>query len=138
MRTASFSEHFHKIDVFLKSCEKTLMLALFLEVETTKNREKMVLRNMFFLSLNFIRFFSGFDGFGLILGGPEGSKKLKKKNRKNRVRDGFGTRLGSSIDFGHDFGAIFADFGRTLIGFWKDFGRIMGRFLERFHLTNND
>ena len=53
----------------------------------------------------------------------------------NRVRDGFGTRLGSSIDFGHDFGAILVDFGRILNGFWKDFGRILGRFLERFDFT---
>ncbi len=48
------------------------------------------------------------------------------KNRKNRVQDGFGTCLGSSIDFGHDFGAILIDLGRILDGFWKDFGKIFG------------
>ena len=53
------------------------------------------------------------------------------KNRKNRVRDDFGTRLGSSIDLGPDFGAILVDFwkdfGRILKGFWKEFGKILGR-----------
>ena len=44
-------------------------------------------------------------------------------------------RLGSIIDFGHDFAAIFVDFKRILNGFWKDFGRILGRFLERFDFT---
>ena len=34
--------------------------------------------------------------------------------------------MGSSIDFGHDFGPIFADFARILDGFSKDFGRISG------------
>ena len=38
--------------------------------------------------------------------------------------------MGSSIDFGHDFGPILVDFERILNGFWKDFGRISGRFLE--------
>ena len=57
------------------------------------------------------------------------------KNRKNRVRDGFGTRLGSSIDFGHDFGPIFVDFAKIWGGFWKDFGRISGRFLEGFQVA---
>ena len=78
MRTASVSEHFHKIDVFLKSCEKTLILIPFSEVKTTKHREKMVLRNMFFFVVDFHSLFSGFDGFGLILGSPEAPKDRKK------------------------------------------------------------
>ena len=49
------------------------------------------------------------------------------KNRKNCVRDCFRTRLGSSIDFGHDFGAILVDFERILDGFWKDLEKILGR-----------
>jgi hypothetical protein len=53
-----------------------------------------------------------------------GAQKISK-NRKNRVRDGFGTRLGSSIDFGHDFAPI-------LDIFWVDFGRILAGFREDF------
>ena len=45
VRTASVLEHFHKIDGFLKSSKKTLILAPFSEAETEKNQEKTVLRN---------------------------------------------------------------------------------------------
>ena len=102
-----------------------------------KNREKMVLKTMCFFDIDFSSLFFDFSRFWLDFGRP---RRLKKsiKNRKNRVRDGFGTRLGSSIDFGHDFGPILVDFERILDGFWKDFGRISGRFLEGFDLTNND
>ena len=92
---------------------------------------------MWFFNFDFFSFFFDFSRFWLDLGRPRGLKK-SIKNRKNRVRDGFGTRLGSSIDFGHDFGPIFVDFARILDGFSKDFRRISGRFLEGFDLTNND
>ena len=100
-----------------------------------KNREKMVLKTMCFFDIDFSSLFFDFSRFWLDFGRP---RRLKKsiKNRKNRVQDGFGTRLGSSIDFGHDFGAILVDFGRILNEFWKDFGRILGRFLERFDFTS--
>ena len=98
-----------------------------------KNREKMVLKTMCFFYFVFFAFFCDFSRFWLDFGRPRGLKK-SIKNRKNRVRNGFGTCLGSSIDFGHDFGAILVDFGWVLDGFWKDFGR----FLEGFDLTNND
>ena len=94
-----------------------------------KNREKMVLKTMCFFDIDFSSFFFDFSRFWFDFGRP---RRLKKsiKNRKNRVQDGFGTRLGSSIDFGHDFGAILVDFGAILVdfgrildGFWKDFGK---------------
>ena len=122
---------------FRKKCEKTSILESFSEAKTTKNRQKVVLKNICFFGIDFLSFFFDFSRFWLDFGRP---RRLKKsiKNRKNRVRDGFGTRLGSSIDFGHDFGAILVNFGKILNGFWKDFGRILGRCLERFDLTNND
>ena len=84
-----------------------------------------------FFDIDFSSFFFGFSRFWLDFGRPRGVKK-SIKNQKNRVRDGFGAHLGSSIDFGHDFGAILMDFGRILEGFWKDFGRILGGFWEDF------
>ena len=82
---------------------------------------------MWFFNFDFFIFFFDFSRFWLDFGRP---RRLKKsiKNRKNHVRDGFGTRLGSSIDFGHDFGAILVDFGRFL----KGFGRILEGFWEGF------
>ena len=80
-----------------------------------KNREKRVLKTMCFFDIDFSSLFVDFLQFWLDFGRP---RRLKKsiKNRKNRVRDGFGACLGSSIDFGHDFGAIWMDFGRILDG----------------------
>ena len=98
-----------------------------------KNREKIVLKTMCFFDIDFSSLFFDFSRFLFDFGRP---RRLKKsiKNRKNRVQDGFGTRLGSSIDFGQDFGAILVDFGAILVdfgkildGFWKDFGKIFGR-----------
>ena len=91
-----------------------------------KNREKKVLKTMCFFDIDFSSLFFDFSRFWLDFGRP---RRLKKsiKNRKNRVQDGFGTRLGSSTDLGHDFGPILVDFGRILDGFWKDFGKIFGR-----------
>ena len=85
-----------------------------------KNREKKVLKTMCFFDIDLSSLFFDFLRFWPDFGRP---RRLKKtiKNRKNRVGDGFGTRLGSSIDFGHDFGAILVDFGAILIGFWDDF-----------------
>ena len=48
VRTASVLEHFYKIDGFLKNSKNTLILSTFLEAETEKNQEKVVLRNMRF------------------------------------------------------------------------------------------
>ena len=53
VRTASVLEHFHKIDGFFKSSKKTLILAPFSEVKTVKNREQILLKNMFFLNIEF-------------------------------------------------------------------------------------
>ena len=91
-----------------------------------KNREKKVLKTMCFLDIDFSSLFFDFSRFWLNFGRP---RRLKKsiKNRKNRVQDGFGTRLGSSIDFEYDFGAILMDLGRILGRLWEDFGKIFGR-----------
>ena len=111
---------------FRKSIEKILVLESLSGAKTMKNREKKVLKTMCFLDIDFSSLFFDFSRFWLDFGRP---RRLKKsiKNRKNRVQDGFGTRLGSSIDFGHDFGAILVDFGWILDGFWEDFGKIFGR-----------
>ena len=111
---------------FRKKCERISILELFSEAKTTKNREKIVLKNMYFFEFHFLAFFFDFWRFWLDFGRPRDVQKLAK-NRKNRVRDGFGTRLGSSIDLGHDFRAILVDFGRIWDGFLKDFGKIFGR-----------
>ena len=89
----------------------------------------MVLKNVCFFNIDCLAFFCDFSGFGLDFGRPRAVKKLTK-NRKNRVRDALGTRLGFLIDFGSDFGPIFGDFGWIFDGFWMDFGRIFGRFLK--------
>ena len=82
---------------------------------------------MCFFNIDFLAFFFDFFGFLVDFGGPRGLQK-SIKNRTNRVRDGFGARVGSSIDFGSDFGAILVDFfGWILDGFWEDFGWIFGR-----------
>ena len=93
-----------------------------------KNRRKMVLKNIIFLNVELgAFFFFGFWRFWLDFGMPRDVQKLTK-NRKNRVRDALGTRLGFLIDFGSDFGPIFGDFGWIFDGFWMDFGGIFGRF----------
>ena len=50
-----------------------------------------------------------------------GPRKIVK-NRKNSVRDAFGTHLGFDTEFGSDFKAIFRDFGWIL----RYFRRIWG------------
>ena len=81
-----------------------------------QNREEMVLKTMYFFDIEFSSLFFDFSRFWLDFGRP---RRLKKsiKNRKNRVRDGFGTCLGSSVDLGPDFGAMLVDFGKILEGF---------------------
>ena len=77
-----------------------------------KNREKTVSKTMCFFDIDFSSLFFDFSRFWLDFGRPQRLKK-STKNRINRVEDGFGTRLGSSIDFGHGFG-----------GFWMNFSKI--------------
>ena len=60
LRTASVFEQLHKIDGFLKNSKKTLILNAFLEAETEKNQEKIVLRNMRFFDTDFLAFFCDF------------------------------------------------------------------------------
>ena len=74
VRTASVSEHFHKIDVFRKSSEKRSILASFWEGKIAKNSEKAVLKNICFFDFVFLRIFAIFSNFDSILGGPGESK----------------------------------------------------------------
>ena len=78
-----------------------------------KNQKKKVLKILCFFDIDFSSLFFDFSRFWLDFGKP---RRLQKsiKNRRNRVRDGFGTRLGSSIDFGHDFGLNLVDFKNIL------------------------
>ena len=78
-------------------------------------------------SLDFSSLFFDFSRFWLDFGRP---RRLKKsiKNRKNRVRDGFGTRLGSSLDFGNDFGPILMDFEMILAAISKKLVRFYMNF----------
>ena len=57
VRTASVLEHFHKIDVFVKSGEKSSISDAFWEGKPTKNHEKMVLRDAFIFNIDFLAFF---------------------------------------------------------------------------------
>ena len=91
-----------------------------------KNPPKKVLKTLCFFDIDFSSLFFDFSRFWFDFGRLRRFKK-SIKNRKNRVEDGFGARLGSSIDFGHDFGAILVDFGRISHGFSMDFGKIFGR-----------
>ena len=92
-----------------------------------KNREKMVLKTMCFLDIDFSSLFFGFSRFWLDFGRPRGLQK-SIKNRKNRVRDAFGARSRFFIDFGSDFGPLLGDFGWILDGFREGFGRIFATF----------
>ena len=64
----------------------------------------MVLKTMLFCHRFFIAFFRFFAILARFWEAPE-AQKINKKS-KNHVGDGFGTRLGSSIDFGHDLEVI--------------------------------
>ena len=81
-----------------------------------KNQKKKVLKTLCFFDIDFSSLFFDFSRFWLDFGRPRRFQK-SIKNRKNRVRGDFGTRLGSSIDLGPDFGAILVDFGKILEGF---------------------
>ena len=69
-----------------------------------------MLKNIFFLNVDFESFFFGFSQFWINFQRPPGSKKLLKIE-KNRVRGAFGTHLGFQNDFGIDFGSIRGDLG---------------------------
>ena len=114
--------HLQKINVFEKSMKKPRFLNRFWRSKPWKIEKQRCWKPCVFLTSIFHRFFSIF-WFWLDFGRP---RRLKKsiKNRKNRVGDGFGTRLGSSIDFGHDLGAILIDFGWTLAKFLELLGRM--------------
>ena len=82
---------------------------------------------MCFLDIDFSSLFFDFSWFWLDFGRPRGLQK-SIKNRKNRVRGGFGTRLGSGLDFGNDFGPILMDIERILGGISKKLARFYMNF----------
>ena len=85
-----------------------------------------MLKNMCFVDIDLSSFFSILEPFWEVPGPPKNHQKIEKIV--------FGTVLGSSIDFGHDFGAIFVDLGAILERFWKDFGKIFDQFVDGFTL----
>ena len=78
VRTASVLEDFYRIEGFFKNSKKTLILDTFSEAEAEKNQEKIVLRNLRFLDIDFLAFFFDFQRFAWILGRPGPSKNFKK------------------------------------------------------------
>ena len=92
MRTASVLEDFYRINGFLKNSKKALILGTFSEAEAEKNQEKIVLRNMRFSDIDFLKFFLQF--LAILLGfweapGPQKFEKNPEKNRKNKFSDAF-------------------------------------------------
>ena len=70
--------NFHEINVFENNVKKTLNLDSFSEAETTKNREKMLLKNVCFFNFDFLAFFCDFFRFWLDFGRPRAVKKIRK------------------------------------------------------------
>ena len=99
----------------------------FSEAKTTKNQEKIVLKNMCSFSFDFYSFFFGFFGFWLDFGRPQAVQK-SIKIQKNRVRAAFGARLGFFIDFRRVLGGFWEGSGTVSDEFWKDFGLIFKDF----------
>ena len=95
-----------------------------------KNREKIVLKNMCFVDIDFSSFFSILEPFWVVPGPPKNHEKIEKIV--------FGTVLEPVWDPVSILDTILERFWWILEGFWMDFGRILGRFLEGFDLTNND
>ena len=90
LKTIGFSMvfvNFHKINVFEKNAKKTLIWESFSEAKTTKNREKMILKNMYFCNFHFFAFFRDFLRFWLDFGRPWALQKFKKirKNQKKSI-----------------------------------------------------
>ena len=120
MRTANVLEHFHEIDVFKKTLQRSSILSSLLKAKTASNREKTVLKNMLFLNLEFYAFFCGSDRFWLDLGRPRPLQKMAK-NQKDREQIDFGAhlkRIGCSMV--------------ALGGFWERFGKVLGWFWDGF------
>ena len=97
--------NFHEINVFENNAKKTSNLDSFSEAETTKNREKIVLKSVCYFKLRFFRFFCDFSRFWLDFGKPRAVQKFKKFE-KNRFCDTFSFEG----------------------GFWEGSGGVLGRF----------
>ena len=86
------------------------MLASFLEAKTMKKREQIMLKNVFFLNIDFQLLFSGLLRFEDDFGRPRTLQKTEKIV-ENRFRGAFGVRSRIQYDLGGNFGAIIGDFG---------------------------
>ena len=89
-----------------------------------KNREKMVLKNMWFFNFYFFSFFSIFCDFGSIVGGSGTSKNCKKSEKIDFfvLKGGSGSWEG----FGRILEEFWEGFGKILKRFWVEFGKVLG------------
>ena len=101
---------------FREKCQTTSILESFSEAETTKNRENMMLKNMFFFDIDFLALFCDFLRFWLDFGSPRALKKLRKIE-KNRFLNAFIFEGGFWEGSGSVLGRFFDDFERILRGF---------------------
>ena len=115
---------------FSKKYRKNLDFGIVFGSQNHEKSKKMMLKTMCYSNIDFSSLFFEFLPFWLDFERPRDVPKLAK-NRKNRVRDALGTRLGFLINFTSDFGAISVDLGWILNGFWIYFGRILGRFCKQ-------
>ena len=81
--------------------------------------------------IDFFAVFFGFLRFLVDFGRPRGLQK-SIKNRTNRIRDAFGTRLRFFSVLGTVLDGFGKGFGRVLGGFWTDLGRILRDFFKLF------
>ena len=102
--------------------KKSSISGPFSEVKAVKNREKMLLKNMLFLNVEFEAFFFDFLRFWLDFGRPW-DFQISIKNQKNRIRGAFGTRLRFLIVSGPVLGGFREGLGKVLGGFWQNFER---------------
>ena len=138
MRPRSVLLTFTLFRLFWKTCEKSSILESFSEAKTMKNREKMVLKNVYFFNFVFFGFFHDFFEFWLDFGSPRAFKKLKKnrtkskKSEKSRFLDGLCSEGGFWKGFGRVLWEFGESLGRILGRFWERFGRVEGSFLKLF------
>ena len=78
MHGAQAGAPFSQNQRFRKTCEKTSILESFSEPKTTKNREKNVLKSIYFFDIDFFAIFFVFLRFLLNFGTPRALQKIEK------------------------------------------------------------
>ena len=114
---------------FRNISENMVMLASFLEAKTMKKREQIMLKNVFFLNIDFQLLFSGLLRFEDDFGRPRSwlSEDPPKiiKNRKKSIPGRIRSAFQNSIRFGRQFWSnhwrFWIDFWTILKVFWKNF-----------------